>query len=93
MSKSFDPKPTTETSGSPYTNMPVTLRSLQERNNALEGQSRGIFTKHLLIGLEMERKYDLQNESFAGQIPFISLSLYFFNCLQKTVRSPRMLEK
>ena len=64
ISKPFDPKPTTDTSGSPYTNMPVTLRSLQERNNALEGQSHGIFTKHLLIGLEIERKYDLQNESF-----------------------------
>ena len=44
--------------------MPVTLRSLQERNNALKGQSHGIFIKHLLIGLEIGKKYYLQNESF-----------------------------
>ena len=51
ISKSSDPKPTTDTSGSPYTNMPLTLRSLQERNDALEGQSHDIFTKNVFSGI------------------------------------------
>ena len=67
--------------------MPVTLRSLQERNNALKGQSHGIFTKHLLIGLEIERKYDLQNESFLQGKYHLACHFIFLTACKKTTRS------